>query len=673
MKSLRTRIVAGFMACVAVAVVALGVLLAIGMQLKSAESDSRQAMAANSAAAGLGLRAADTRVVLNRYLQSMDVADRKALDRALGGLNEASGGAGLVESANAAAALNQKTQIEAVRLFSSGSNIASALVAMGELAAALPDPAPLLLAAQATQAFAQLSIDLSRLTALRDTGALVPIKETVKRMTESLKALQAAPGVTARTRKVAGVLAVEVAAFSTDIDTYQGSSAARAASLELLQTKFNAVAEEVQQRLAASNQDIARASEAAAVASQLMMTSLLVTAVSVLSIGILLAVVIGRSISRPIVALTGTMRTLAEGGFDAPITGQGRRDEIGAMARAVEVFKANGLALRATEAASATAAQEQALAMSSIGSGLSRLARGDLTCRLDQAFPAQYRRLQEDFNAATAQLQTTMRTVAAATDALRSGTSGITGAADDLSRRTERQAASLEQTAASLEEVTTAVARTAEGAAQARDVVGNAAMDAQRSGEVVGSTVGAMAEIERTSLQIAENIGVIDEIASQTALLALNAGIEAARAGDAGRGFAVVASEVRALAMRSAEAAKTIKGLIVASRNQVGAGVDLVSQAGAALKRITDQVADINAVVGGIAGSARDQAAALAEVSRTVNGMDQITQRNAAMVEETTVASHQLAHQAEALTRLIGQFQLGANDSSAAEPLRRAA
>ncbi|MDE1906832.1 MAG: methyl-accepting chemotaxis protein, partial [Rhodospirillales bacterium] len=257
----------------------------------------------------------------------------------------------------------------------------------------------------------------------------------------------------------------------------------------------------------------------------------------------------------------------------------------------------------------------------------------------------------------------------------RSGTGEIAAAADDLSRRTEQQAASLEETAAALDEITATVRRTAEGASHAHEVVTSAQTDAERSGVVVRDAVAAMSGIETSSQQISNIIGVIDEIAFQTNLLALNAGVEAARAGDAGRGFAVVASEVRALAQRSADAAKEIKSLISASTRQVISGVDLVGQTGTALARIVSQIGEISGVVRQIAASAQEQATGLHEVNAAVNQMDQVTQQNAAMVEQSTAACHSLAQETEKLATLTARFQIGeTNDTgnrAARAPMRK--
>jgi len=267
-----------------------------------------------------------------------------------------------------------------------------------------------------------------------------------------------------------------------------------------------------------------------------------------------------------------------------------------------------------------------------------------------------------------------MAAVSGATHAIRSGAGEISTAADDLSRRTEQQASSLEETAAALEQITVTVKKTAEGAKHARDVVSTAKVDADKSGEVVREAMAAMTGIDKSSKQISQIIGVIDEIAFQTNLLALNAGVEAARAGDAGRGFAVVASEVRALAQRSAEAAKQIKGLISASTAQVGQGVKLVAQTGEALGRIVAQVVEINGVITDIAASAQEQATGLQQVNAAVNEMDGVTQKNAAMVEETTAASHALAGETEQLGRLIARYRIAqAEEDPLRKELKRAA
>jgi methyl-accepting chemotaxis protein len=249
--------------------------------------------------------------------------------------------------------------------------------------------------------------------------------------------------------------------------------------------------------------------------------------------------------------------------------------------------------------------------------------------------------------------------------AIQKTTTELQSSADELSKRTEQQAASLEETAAALDEITATVRTTAAGAKQACEVVGGTKVGAEHSGEVVRKAVAAMTNIEKSSGQIGQIIGVIDEIAFQTNLLALNAGVEAARAGDAGRGFAVVASEVRALAQRSAEAAKEIKSLILASRSQVEEGVDLVGQTGQALARIVEQVSEINGIVINIAGSAQEQSTALAQVNSAINQMDQMTQKNAAMVEESTAATHSLSEQTAELFKLMAGFRVAADNGMA--------
>ena len=383
------------------------------------------------------------------------------------------------------------------------------------------------------------------------------------------------------------------------------------------------------------------------------------------------------------------MGRLAAGDLAAGIPGLDRPDEVGAMGRAVQVFKdqagekqrlerdsaaASERAdhdRRQADAERAAAAAAQAGVVDGLAAGLTRLASGDLTCRLEERFAPEYETLRSNFNAAVDQLQAALQAIVGNAQSLRSGTDEITHAADDLSRRTEQQAASLEETAAALDQITATVQRTAQGANQARDVARLAKSDAEQSGAVMLDAVSAMGEIEASSRQIGQIIGVIDEIAFQTNLLALNAGVEAARAGDSGRGFAVVASEVRALAQRSAGAAREIKGLVSTSARHVGSGVKLVGETGDMLARIAGQVTEVSALVGQIAASAQEQAAGLAEVNTAVNQMDQVTQQNAAMAEQSTAASHTLARLAEQSAQLTGHFRLG--DGASAEGVRGAA
>ena len=308
--------------------------------------------------------------------------------------------------------------------------------------------------------------------------------------------------------------------------------------------------------------------------------------------------------------------------------------------------------------------QTQEKVVSSLAAGLDKLSHGDLISRLDEEFAPEYEGLRTNFNSAVTQLQTTMSTIVTTAEGIQHGSSEISSATDDLSKRTENQAATLEQTAAALDEITATVKQSADNAAEANSEASSAQEEAQQSGEVVQETVSAMGEIEKSSTQISQIIGVIDDIAFQTNLLALNAGVEAARAGDAGRGFAVVAQEVRALAQRSSDAAKEIKTLITESSRHVETGVDLVDRAGEALQKIVKRVEVVNGLVSEIAASASEQADSLSEANSAVNNMDQVTQQNASMVEETTAASHSLSNDAGELMRQVSSFDIGGNTNA---------
>ncbi|HBZ43329.1 MAG TPA: chemotaxis protein [Maritimibacter sp.] len=291
--------------------------------------------------------------------------------------------------------------------------------------------------------------------------------------------------------------------------------------------------------------------------------------------------------------------------------------------------------------------------------GLESLAEGNLTMRIEERFSEDYEQLRTDFNLAADKLLEAMRGVIENADLITGEAAEISNAADDLSARTEKQAATLEETAGALDELTSSVRSAADGASHANEIVDKARANAEASGDVVREAVSAMGEIEESSIQISKITGVIDDIAFQTNLLALNAGVEAARAGEAGRGFAVVASEVRALAQRSSDAAREINALIASSDGQVKRGVDLVGQAGDALKGIVDTVSEISRHVSEIAVSSREQSSGLAEINAAVNQLDQVTQQNAAMFEETTAASHALTREAETLATTMGRFDVG--------------
>ena len=399
-------------------------------------------------------------------------------------------------------------------------------------------------------------------------------------------------------------------------------------------------------------------------------------AVGLLVVAAISLFILNIGLVRPLMAINSTMAKLAAGNTSLTIPGVGRKDEVGEMANALEVFRKAAVEKieleRQTEEQRGMTEEERrknaelerakaeaaATATTGLGEGLKHLADGDLTFQLEKSFAPEFEQLRNDFNGAVAQLADTLRSVADASSAINDGSREVSSSADDLSKRTEQQAASLEETAAALDQITVNVANSSKRAEEARKIAVQANESAAASGRVVANAVDAMQRIEQSSDQISNIIGVIDEIAFQTNLLALNAGVEAARAGDAGKGFAVVAQEVRELAQRSAQAAKEIKDLIRNSSVEVENGVKLVSETGEALKTIETYIITVNQHMDSIATSAKEQSVGLAEVNTAVNQMDQVTQQNAAMVEETSAAGATLANECGKLRQLISQFQL---------------
>ncbi|TCL75668.1 HAMP domain-containing methyl-accepting chemotaxis protein [Rhizobium sp. BK251] len=396
--------------------------------------------------------------------------------------------------------------------------------------------------------------------------------------------------------------------------------------------------------------------------------------------GILLSIVGGialvLTLQRPIGQITAAMRRIADGFLETSISGEQRIDEIGDMARALGVFKENALSKirieEQSEAERAAAEDERQrndvekreldrqidFAVNQLAAGLERLAQGDISTAIETPFIGRLEQLRQDFNSSLSRLHGTISQIRDNVELIQGNGNQMAQSAEDLSKRTEQQAASLEETAAAVDEITVTVRSSAERAKDADTIVREAKRSADDSSVVVGNAIDAMARIETASRQIEQIIGVIDEIAFQTNLLALNAGIEAARAGDAGKGFAVVAQEVRELAQRSAAAAQEIKGLINKSTQEVNSGSQFVQETGTVLAKISSQIVTISQHVEMIARASHDQSTALQEVNSTVNQMDQMTQKNAAMVEETTAASRELAEEADSLLRLIHQFKI---------------
>ncbi|RKE85045.1 methyl-accepting chemotaxis protein [Rhizobium sp. AG855] len=446
-------------------------------------------------------------------------------------------------------------------------------------------------------------------------------------------------------------------------------------------------------------------------ASSFTMLVQIVTAAVCIIAGVAVSFVLARrGIVNPIRSLTAVMSDMAAGRRPDSIRGTERKDEIGEMARALEVFRVNEEHMRAMEAQEAALTAQSKDLQSSISVIVASAAAGDFSQRISKTyddadlqrfagsvnelvanvdrgitevrrviaaladadlthemqgqFQGAFAELQGNVNQTMAVLRQTMQNILTAAGTITGNSGELSSAANQLARRTEQQAASLEETAAALEEITTTVKTSTQRANEASQMVRETKDSAGKSGDIVRNAIDAMGRIEQSSSKISQIISVIDEIAFQTNLLALNAGVEAARAGEAGRGFAVVAQEVRELAQRSANAAKEIKTLINTSAEEVKGGVSLVLSTGDALREIEALVNRVNDHVVTIARAAEEQSAALGEINTSVNHMDQMTQQNAAMVEETTASSQVLAGEARQLQAQLARFQLGGQTGS---------
>lgn len=460
--------------------------------------------------------------------------------------------------------------------------------------------------------------------------------------------------LSAQAESETGLSAARIAALSAQSDTVAASNAAAQAVGGIA---HQAAELSVQSQGAIADMALAVTEDVAAAEEQLF--TLFGASAAVLLVSILLTRIL---VTRPLAKVSIATERLAEGNL-SPIEGFKRSgDEIRRIAAALSVFRDNLVEkdkmAKATETERQKRRADQEAAVTAIGNGLEKLSRGDLTVRIEEPMSEGYGKLRDDFNTALGTLSSTVRDVVGAAGSIRKGASEITKASDDLSQRTESQAATLEQTAAALEELTESVKSAADGARSVETVVIEAQDEAEVSGKVVQNAISAMTEIEESAQKISQIIGVIDDISFQTNLLALNAGVEAARAGEAGRGFAVVASEVRALAQRSSDAASEIKTLIGDSSKQVEQGVDLVGKAGGALDTIVARVSHISQLVSEIAAGASEQFNGLSEINIGMTQLDQVTQQNAAMVEQATAASHMLNSDADGLSGLVTYFSI---------------
>ena len=402
------------------------------------------------------------------------------------------------------------------------------------------------------------------------------------------------------------------------------------------------------------DEETARGEEASAARTSALLTGKIALALgglAMIGIAVLVSMLLSRALARPVVRLTRVMDTLARGDHGLSVPDTDRADELGSMSRAVLVF-------RDAAAAKAQADAEQQQVMTDVGGALARLAEADL-CATLRGFPPSYAALERDFNTAVERLAAALGTVRGSAGGIATSTAEMHAATDDLAQRAEQQAASLAESAAAVTEIASSVRATADEAKAAIGVVDRATADVRHSEEIVRRTMTAINDIERSSNEIAEIIALIDGLSFQTNLLALNAGVEAARAGDAGKGFAVVASEVRALAERSADAARDINARITNTVQRVRSGVELAQETDASLRAITSGIDEIATFVTKIADSAASQAASIGQVNVAIGEMDSATQANAAMVEEVTAACRLLTTETVTLESQVNRFRVG--------------
>ena len=394
---------------------------------------------------------------------------------------------------------------------------------------------------------------------------------------------------------------------------------------------------------------------------QLLFTNIGISIVSVVLVALSSRNVM-RTIFKPIARLRAQLRLVAKGDFEIRIADVMRADDFGAIARDIDAVSER--VVIALEEQRALRAEGEKV-IERLSEGLTQLASGDLSERIETQFHEDYEPLRENYNETVDRLNDLLSEVVSACARIQRKSGEINQASDDLAKRSERQAATLEETAAALEEMTASVNKTAQNAQSIDSAAKVTRRNVDASGRVVETAIAAMTEIETSSSHIAEIISVIDDIALQTNLLALNAGVEAARAGSVGKGFAVVAQEVGVLAQRSSQAAKEIKTLITNSVEHVKGGVERVGSAGRALSEVVANVKEISVMIEGISRETGEQARGLNEVNTGVSQLDKATQQNVSMVEDSSRSIETLDRETNGMTDLLAQFTLRVNDPKA--------
>ncbi|WP_182911839.1 methyl-accepting chemotaxis protein [Sphingomonas cavernae] len=376
--------------------------------------------------------------------------------------------------------------------------------------------------------------------------------------------------------------------------------------------------------------------------------------------GVAVAILSARAaIAAPLGRLQETMRGLADGNNHIDVPGTDRGDEVGSMAKAVLVFRDAAVAQEKAAAEKAKADADQKFVVETVSEKLGSVAEGDLTAEIKVEFPDSYAELRSNFNAALVNLRNLIGAVAESAQTLRSGSSEIAQASEDLARRTESNAASLEETSAALVQIDGRIKATAEAAGRTVTRADEATATVSGGRSIADDAVQAMGRVRESAKGIDEVIEGVDKIAFQTRVLAMNAAVEAGRAGDAGRGFAVVADLVSALAMRAEEEAQRARDQLTVTQTDIVAAVDAVQKIDGALTEIATGVGEVHELLGGMASDNQAQASAITQISVAITTMDQSTQQNAAMVEETSAAARNLHVESETLADKAGQFRIG--------------
>ena len=625
-KSIRMKIVSGFVSCILVAVAGLGIVYLQALRVHASDEQSRHSFTSAEESARIASVANAAQLSVARYIATIAGPDAETMKQRIGEIAELTkDSSGIIAAGNTTSDLIQKTQTSLVLLYTSVGALSSPVVTLSDVASGMNDPATASIASQISQSFGLMTLVMARMTSLHERVAREAVAVQLDRITKLLPDIEKLPQATPRLKRMAGILTREASVVRKNLNDYIALVDQRDAAVKQLHERLDTISESTSKAVEAAKNSFTQASENADAANRTLMVVLMAAAPAVTLIGLILAFTLGNSFARPIVALAETIKQIAQGNYAVDVKGVDRKDEIGAMASSVDVLKQGAIDHRNLEnerIQSASATEQRAIAVDG----------------LVQDFQSEAERIIEHFLEAANSLDQMAKLFAESSGNTSAQALATSAAATQTASNVANVASAAQELRASIEEIGHRVRQSAD--------------TSRHAVTIAAETQQTMSELTTASTEIGEVVALIDAIASQTNLLALNATIEASRAGDAGRGFAVVAAEVKSLASQTSGATAQIASKI--ARIQGIAGT-----AGQAIERIRNAIVDIDSMSGAIATAMNQQNGATDEIARSITeaakGADDVTVTISTVAKSADEVKQASAQTQDATTKVFDE------------------